>query len=167
LIEIELEINKRKNTNMKKAIYLCVILTMLFVACKKESQEAPKSTRELLVEKKWYQTAILINPALMGMTNMYDSLIPCQKDDIFTYRNTGKMEIDNGILKCNTGDPQIDSATLWKLQDNKLIQSIDIGSRILSDTMDIELIDNQHLNLGISIKYGKNTYKYLYKYETR
>jgi len=36
---------------MKKAIYLCVILTTLFVACKKESQDAPKSTRELLIEK--------------------------------------------------------------------------------------------------------------------
>lgn len=78
---------------MKKAIYLCMILTTLFVACEKENQEVSKSTRELLVEKKWYQTAILINPPLMGMSNQFDSLIPCQKDDIFTYRNSGKMEI--------------------------------------------------------------------------
>ena len=152
---------------MKKAIYLCVILTTLFVACKKESQEAPKSTRELLVEKKWYKTAILVNPAFMGMTNLYDSLIPCQKDDIFTYRNNGKYEIDNGILKCYASSPQIDSATTWKLQDNKLITTLDIGSQILRDTFTIELIDGKNLHLGISSKYGKDMYKYIYKYETR
>lgn len=151
---------------MKKAIYLCLILTALFVACEKEKQEVPKSTRELLVEKKWYQKAILVNPAFMGITNLYDSLIPCQKDDIFTYRNSGKMEIDNALLKCNTHDPQIDSATTWKLQDNKLIRSLDIGSQILRDTLTIELIDEKNLHLGISFKYGKDTYKYLYKYDT-
>ena len=152
---------------MKKTIYLCMILTTLFVACEKENQEVPKSTRELLVEKKWYQTAILVNPAFMGMTNLYDSLIPCQKDDIFTYRNNGNYEIDNGILKCYASNPQIDSATTWKLQDNKLITTLDIGSQILRDTLTIELIDNKNLHLGISFKYGKETYKYLYKYETR
>ena len=152
---------------MKKAIYLCMILTTLFVACEKEKQEAPKSTRELLVEKKWYQKAILVNPAFMGMTNLYDSLIPCQKDDIFIYRNNGNYEIDNALLKCNTRDPQIDSATKWKLQDNKVITSLDIGSQIIRDTLTIELIDEKNLHLGISFKYGKDTYKYLYKYETK
>ncbi len=144
-----------------------MILTTLFVACEKEKQEAPKSTRELLVEKKWYQKAILVNPAYLGMTNLYDSLIPCQKDDIFTYRNNGNYEIDNGILKCYANSPQIDSATLWKLQDNKLIQYLDIGSQILRDTFTIELIDEKNLHLGISFKSGKATYKYLYKYETK
>ena len=84
---------------MKKTIYLCLILLTLFVACEKENNpEIAKSTRELLVEKKWYLKAILVTPALMGMTNLYDSLIPCQKDDIFTYRNSGKQEVDNGPL---------------------------------------------------------------------
>ncbi len=152
---------------MKKAIYLCMILTTLFVACEKEKQEVSKSTRELLVEKKWYQKAILVNPAFMGMTNLFDSLIPCQKDDIFTYRNNGNYEIDNGILKCSPSSPQIDSATTWKLQDNKVITSLDIGSQIIRDTLTIELIDEKNLHLGISFKYGKDTYKYLYKYETK
>ncbi len=152
---------------MKKAIYLCMILTTLFVACEKEKQEAPKSTRELLVEKKWYQKAILVNPAYLGMTNLYDSLIPCQKDDIFTYRNNGNYEIDNGILKCSPSSPQIDSATMWKLQDNKLITTLDNGSWVFTDTFNIELIDEKNLHLGISFKYGKETYKYLYKYETK
>ncbi len=154
---------------MKKTIYLCLILSMLFVACEKENNpEVAKSTRELLVEKKWYKTAILVNPAFMGMTNLYDSLIPCQKDDIFTYRNNGKYEIDNGILKCYASNPQIDSvSTTWKLQDNKLIKSLDIGSQILRDTFTIELIDQKNLHLGISFKYGEDTYKYLYKYENQ
>ena len=156
-----------KNTNMKKTIYLCMILTTLFVACEKEKQEAPKSTRELLVEKKWYLKAILITPALMGMSNQYDSLRPCEKDDILTYRNTGKQEIDGGLLKCSPSSPQIDSATTWKLQDNKLITTLDIGSQIFRDTLNIELIDTKYLNLGISFKFGKDTYKYLYKYETK
>ncbi len=154
---------------MKKTIYLCLILSTLFVACEKENNpEVAKSTRELLVEKKWFKTAILVNPAFMGMTNLYDSLIPCQKDDIFTYRNNGKYEIDNGILKCYASNPQIDSvSTTWKLQDNKLIKSLDIGSQILRDTFTIELIDQKNLHLGISFKYGKDTYKYLYKYENQ
>lgn len=153
---------------MKKTIYLCLILSMLFVACEKENNpEVAKSTRELLVEKKWYLKAILVSPALMGMTNLYDSLIPCQKDDIFTYRNSGKQEIDNGPLKCYSNSPQIDSATLWKLADNKIMTTLDIGSQILRDTLNIELIDQKNLHLGISFKYGKDTYKYLYKYENQ
>jgi hypothetical protein len=143
-----------------------MILTTLFVACKKENQEVPKSTRELLVERKWYLKAILITPAFMGMSNQYDSLRPCEKDDILTYRNSGKQEIDFGLLKCSSSSPQLDTSTTWKLQDNKLILSLDIGSQILSDTLNIELIDNKNLDLGISLKYGKDTYKYLYKYES-
>lgn len=138
----------------------------IFVACKPDNTHEVKSTKDLLVEKKWYLKAILVSPAFMGMTNLYDSLIPCQKDDIFNYRLNGKLEIDNGMLKCYSNNPQIDSATLWKLIDNKLITALDIGSQILRDTSMIELIDNKNLHLGISVKYGKDSYKYLYKYET-
>ena len=153
---------------MKKTIYLCLILSTLFVACEKENNpEVAKSTRELLVEKKWYLKAILVTPALMGMTNLYDSLIPCQKDDIFTYRNSGKQEVDNGPLKRYSNSPQIDSATLWKLADNKIMTTLDIGSQILRDTLNIELIDQKNLHLGISSKFGKDTYRYLYKYESK
>lgn len=154
---------------MKKTLQLCMILSTLFVACQKENVVTTdvKTTKELLIEKKWYLKAILITPSFMGMSNLYDSLIPCQKDDIITYRSSGKKEVDNGILKCYASNPQIDSATLWKLQNTKLITTLDIGSQILRDTFNIELIDNKNLNLGISFKYGKDMYKYLYKYESK
>jgi hypothetical protein len=45
--------------------------------------------------------------------------------------------------------------------------TLDIGSQILRDTLNIELIDQKNLHLGISFKYGKDTYKYLYKYESK
>jgi hypothetical protein len=139
----------------------------LFVACKKEKVVFPneKTIEELLIEKKWYLKAIMVTPSFMGMNNLYDSLIPCQKDDVIIYRRNGKKEVDNGILKCYSSNPQIDSATLWKLQDSKLITVLNIGSRILRDTFNIELIDSKQLNLKISLKYGKDTYNYLYKYE--
>jgi hypothetical protein len=61
----------------------------------------------------------------------------------------------------------LDSATLWKLADNKIITTLDIGSQILKDTLNIELIDQKNLHLGISSKFGKDTYRYLYKYESK
>lgn len=154
---------------MKKILQLCMILSVILFACQKDDVITPKviSTQDLLVEKKWYLKAILINPAFMGMTNLYDSLIPCQKDDIITYRMNGKKEIDNGVLKCYASNPQVDSATLWKLHDSELITTLDIGSRILIDTFSIELINDKNLNLGISYKYGKEMYRYLYKYESK
>jgi hypothetical protein len=151
---------------MKKTLQFCVMMSTLIVACKKEGNSTVvKSTKELLTEKKWYLKAILITPALMGMSNQYDSLRPCDKDDIVSYRNNGKMEIDNGVLKCSVNGPQIDSSILWQLQDNKLITILDVGSQVIRDTFDVELIDAKYLNLGITFKYGKDKYKYLYKYE--
>lgn len=152
---------------MKKTIYLCATLATIFIACQKEDQPAAKSTRELLIEKKWYLKAINVTPALMGTTNLYDSLIPCQKDDIFTYRSSGKQEIDEGPLKCSPSKPQIDSATTWKIENNKLITLIDLGSQIFSDTQNIVSIDEKNLQLGATFKFGKDSYYYLYKYETR
>ncbi len=152
---------------MKKTIYLCATLATLFIACQKENQPVTKSTRELLIEKKWYLKAITVTPALMGMTNLYDSLIPCQKDDIFTYRSTGKQEIDEGPLKCSTNKPQIDTSTTWKLENNKLITAITFGTQIFRDTMNVVAIDDRNLELGASYKFGNDLYNYLYKYETR
>ncbi len=154
--------------NMKKILLACVLLATIFIACKKDETPAQKSIRELLIEKKWYQTAILIDPPYRGMSNMYDSLIPCQKDDIFTYKSNGIQEKDEGPTKCFSQWPQIDTSVSWKLNNSKLIQSFDIGaSQQHHDTMDIELLTEKNLHLGITFKLGNTNYRYLYKYETR
>jgi len=93
----------------------------------------------------------------MGMNNQYDSLRPCDKDYIVTYRNSGKMQIDDGVLKCSSNSQQTDSTILWKLQDSKLNTNLNIGSRIIRDTYNIELLDNKNRNLGISFNNGKDT----------
>lgn len=153
---------------MKKIILASVLLTAIFIACKKDETPVAKTTRELLIEKKWYQTAILIDPPYLGISNMFDSLIPCQKDDIFTYKSNGIHEKDEGPTKCFSHWPQIDTSVTWKLDNGKLIQSFDIGApQKHSDTMDIELLNEKTLHLGITFKFGKTLHRYLYKYETR
>lgn len=151
---------------MKKTLHFSIVLATMFVACKKDvNPTVVKSQKELLVENKWYLKAILITPPLMGMSNQFDSLRPCEKDDTTTYRTVGKVEIDNGLLKCSPSSSQIDSSTGWKLQDNNLITIMDFGTQIFRDTFNIELLDDKYLNLGISYKFGKVNYKYVYKYE--
>lgn len=153
---------------MKKTILASMMVTAIFYACKKDETPAAKTTRELLIEKKWHKTAILVDPPFNGITNLYDSLIPCQKDDIFTYKSNGIQEKDEGPSKCFSQWPQIDTAVSWKLDNGKLIQSFDIGApQKHSDTFEIELLNENTLHLGITFKYGKTYYRYLYKYETR
>lgn len=156
---------------MSKNIKYSIIL-LIFIAnsCKKKDdvkKEEKPTTKDLLVNKKWYTTAVTISPAYMGITDMFKDLVPCQKDDSFTYKENGIKEIDNGALKCNQNDPQINNKTEWTINGNQLIHKYINGTQILRDTSNIRYIDNKKMELFFIQKINKEAYTLNYIYETK
>ena len=101
----------------------------------------------------------------MGITNFYDELFPCYKDDTLIYQTNGIRDQNNGALKCNQNDPQIDSKTTWTINGNQLVTNLDIGTQILRDTLNIISISNKRVEMEYIQKINKISYTYLYVYE--
>lgn len=116
---------------MKKIFLQLLILSfagfVIFISCKKDKDEnvnAVKTKTELLTTGIWKRTALISNPAYDWNadgtfdTNILNTMFPCEKDNFETYRTNGMVVINEGVIKCNSSDPQTWSVT-WTFGDNE------------------------------------------------
>ncbi len=97
---------------MKKQFASFFIISFLLLtlsdACKKSSNNnnTPKTNTQLLCQASWK-----FKSASVGGTDVTSSLQACQKDNIMFFVSNGTGTIDEGLTKCNPGDPQTDPFT--------------------------------------------------------
>lgn len=140
-------------------------LCMLLSACEDNNPTLVKSNFEILTSHKWTLTSWTVDPAFNGLTDLFADQHPCQNDDIQTFNKNGLMEIDHGVSKCFPNEPQIDTSTRWKIQDNLVILQFKISStQILSDTCELITLTDQKLEYYSSQKMNNKIYKYKYGY---
>jgi len=103
----------------------------MFAACSKENDPAPLTPEQLIVTPKgWVYTSITVNPAvqipgLPPFTDFFASLDPCVKDDILFFTSDLKYKADNGAIKCDPSDTQIQDQGTWSFNPAKTIITID------------------------------------------
>ena len=105
---------------MKKQLLLTLsrlALVFLFITgCEKESDPAPEKTKtELLTQGTWK-----FSSATVGGSDVSAFLQTCQKDNILTFVSAGTGTVDEGLTKCNAGDPQTSSFT-WSFQSSETV----------------------------------------------
>ncbi|HEX7844145.1 MAG TPA: lipocalin family protein [Chitinophagaceae bacterium] len=99
-----------------KALYslLVVFATVtLFSSCGKDGGDSP-SKNELIVRSSWK-----FDKAMYGVLDVSSAVDDCLKDNIITFVTGGTGTMDEGLTKCNTGDPQTVNFT-WSINDNTL-----------------------------------------------
>jgi hypothetical protein len=129
---------------MKKLIILTLVISGTFSACKKKDETTPasKSKTELITAHYWKLSAFTVNPPIdvggTQVTDVYDQLEACTKDDLIKF-NTDKTYIeDEGATKCDPSDPQTYTST-WNFNSTETIVTVDGSDMTIVNLSDNEL----------------------------
>jgi Lipocalin-like domain len=104
-----------KTINSMLIIAVLAIITGS-VGCKKEEVVATIDTKAILTSGKWKLTAQTTDGK-----DSYSSIDACDKDNTETYSTDGKVTVDQGAVKCDATDPQVQVYTYALSADNKII----------------------------------------------
>ena len=122
---------------MKISIFsalLFLALATLNSSCRKENAAqmlaGKKSQKTWSLKSATISPAININGALV--TDYFAQLDPCERDDLFIFKTSGKFSYEEGSTKCNSSDPQVQETGTWTLSNNDTILSLrdDSGNSI-------------------------------------
>ena len=101
---------------------LASLFTALFFfsSCSKNDNTtpAPKTKTQLITQGTWK-----FSTATVGGTDVSAFLQTCQKDNILTFAVAGTGILDEGITRCNLGDPQTNPFT-WNFASGETILHI-------------------------------------------
>lgn len=109
------------------AIAIVISSTTITFSCKKDKAENSNTTKtktELLTAGNWKYTSCFISPAYdyygngNAVTNIFDILYACEKDDFETYKTNGIWEYNEGATKCDQSSQQIFSEP-WRFTANE------------------------------------------------
>lgn len=137
---------------MKKqfAFLIPTFILVLFVvsSCGKEDDPIVVKTKtELLAQGSWK-----FKSATVGGVDASSSLQACQKDNILTFTAAGAGTIDEGLTKCNGGDPQQAFLT-WNFAANET--TLHVSNPLFTNTgNDFTLVSISETELVVSIGYA-------------
>ena len=114
---------------VNQLIVLLVALTLMTTGCKKDTEVKPKTREELLMGKSWKITALTVNPAVNGSTDVYANTLACINDNRYEFKTGGVLTIDEGPTKCDPADPQTSQGT-WSLNADKTQLTMTIDSDV-------------------------------------
>lgn len=109
---------------LKSSLLLATVL--ILSNCKKDS-DSDASASELLTTGSWIGAAATLTfdgiptPVDLWATQYED----CQKDDVTTFKTTGKAVTDDGATKCNADDPQTTEVNYTLSGDGKTLTVTD------------------------------------------
>ena len=92
---------------MKKALFILLAGTSLFTACKKN--DTSNASAKDKITGKWMLTAFS-RTIFVGTNNStvsrYDSLLTCERDDLYLFNADNTLTRDEGDQKCRSTDAQ-------------------------------------------------------------
>ncbi len=145
---------------VNKLFVLLVAVTLMMTACNKDDEAKPKSREELLTGKSWKVTAITIDPALNGVTDIYAATPACENDDLLEFRVGGVLVVDEGATKCDPAEPQTSEGT-WSLSEDKTQLNLIIGA----DISTITITELTETTLAGQVTQGPYILSYSFTYE--
>jgi hypothetical protein len=111
-----------------------IFLFLLFAACSKKDKVAVASKTELLTSGSWKPSAVVLDDDGNGSyeTDVYAGFSDCFKDNYWTFKTNGALELNEGPTKCDPIDPQIEAGT-WRLTQNETHLAINSDEWILQE----------------------------------
>jgi len=154
---------------MKSKFYLSLLTAFILGAvmlggCKKKDDPEPTRS-ELFTNKNWRVTAWTSDPAIsingVLVTNVFNQMDPCSKDDLFRFNSNGVYTFDEGASKCNTNDPQTTTGT-WSFNSDQTIVSVTEAGGTTS--YNIESVSESTLKANTVFNDGNNNYTWSFTY---
>ena len=103
---------------MKSLLICTTIFTLLTISCSKKDSDLSK--KGLLTTGSWKLTAVMADNDSNGTyeTDVFATFSDCFKDNFYTYRSNGELELNEGPTKCDPIDPQTETAS-WQLTQSE------------------------------------------------
>ena len=111
------------NTNiLKTSIIAFSLLLFVFSSCKKD-EDLNNNTHDFLTAGNWKLIGVTVNPGIVlengtVITDIYAQLDVCSKDDMLQFNSNGDFISDQGILKCDPEETQIETVGTWELSND-------------------------------------------------
>ncbi len=104
---------------MKKILFSLLAGTALFTACKKDDNN--NASAKDRITGQWMLTAFnrtLFVGSQNSTVNRYDSLLSCERDDLYLFNADNTLKRDEGAQKCRSTDPQQQSLGNYIITNN-------------------------------------------------
>lgn len=127
------------------------MLTIAFTACKKDDK-TDNSPSGKLTKDQWKLAKVVVTIPLIGESDVYATLQPCEKDNNTLFVKDGSITLDEGATKCNSGDPQtVPNSGTWALNanDTKLNLDIKVGGNPFKGNFNIVSLTDNNLTLSL------------------
>ena len=151
-------------TTIKTIAAACLMLSLTITSCKKKDEATPTvathtpTKTELLTGKNWKLTSSIVSPAFFGETDLYASMLSCEKDNITIFNSNGTVTDDQGATKCDPSDPQQSTTYNWSFNTDQTILTIDGDDGI------IITLSTTTLKISVVIAYGGTNYTFTETY---
>ena len=101
---------------MKKIILLTAIIGLLS-ACEREMPTESTPLADAIKDKSWMVIADSTISSAGSVENNYSSLPDCEKDNLYQFKSTKSLVIDEGVSKCNANDAQSITIGIWSINE--------------------------------------------------
>ena len=135
---------------MRKTFKTFLVLSFFvfpFISCTNKDFSAPKSKSQLLTRGYWYfakyEEKTNNNPWIDNSV----SIPTCGKDNLFTFQINNIFEVNEGLTKCNSSDPQTSSSPYRFAEANT---KIIITLNTVEQSFTIEKLDEVELSYWTS-----------------
>jgi len=100
---------------------IAISILVICVACKKDNKE---NRMNLITSGNWKMIAYTVNPGYDYDgdgdidTDIFIVTDECERDNLYLFKTTGALEINEGATKCDVTDPQVYAAD-WEFSNNE------------------------------------------------
>lgn len=102
--------------HMGKAKYCLIFLIFIFNGCKKEANK----DSGILLSKSWRYGILDKNPATNPSGQvLFNGVLDCMRDDLFTFKSNGELVIDRGSDKCDSNEIRVEVIVYSYDRENK------------------------------------------------
>jgi len=160
--------NLRQRAGLLATAFLIFSSMIIVTSCKKDKKDpdpeptpapapVPETNTQKLTGKNFKLTALTVNPAFFGITDIYAQMSDCDKDDIYRFEVGGVYKEDEGGTKCNSNDPQTVTGT-WTWNTNETVLTTITGTDNIANT----IVINDGTTLKTTVTENDGTTNYVF-----
>ncbi len=107
-----------------KKIFLFIAVSGILASCEREMPVESTPLTDLIKDKYWLVIADSTVSSEGSITNEYNLLAACEKDNLTQFKANKTAWLDAGAVKCNSSEAQTMAIGTWSINETSKVLSI-------------------------------------------